>query len=116
VRVLVTGGSGFIGSHVVDRLLQDGHDPAILDPVSPPAHLATVEHHAGDILDADALRGAVAGCDAVIHLAAIADAAATAAWRAPLRPSSAWAFRTGRERVGPVWWPPSSAARWRASR
>ncbi len=74
MRVLVTGGSGFIGSHVVDRLLMHGHDPRIFDLVHPWRHGSdAVECVTGDILDGMSLREAMRGCDGVIHLAAVAD-------------------------------------------
>jgi UDP-glucose 4-epimerase len=74
VRVLVTGGSGFIGSHVVDRLLQHGHQPLIFDLVhSRRRDPDAVECVTGDILDGSSLRLAMRSCDAVIHLAAVAD-------------------------------------------
>ena len=74
MRVLVTGGSGFIGSHVVDRLLACGHEPRVFDLVLSARHLAHgVDIVVGDILDAGALREALSGCDAVVHLAAVAD-------------------------------------------
>jgi UDP-glucose 4-epimerase len=74
VRVLVTGGSGFIGSHVVDRLLMRGHQPINFDLVHSRRHdLDAVECVTGDILDGSSLRAAMSSCDAVIHLAAIAD-------------------------------------------
>jgi UDP-glucose 4-epimerase len=74
VRVLVTGGSGFIGSHVVDRLLLQGHQPLIFDLVhSRYRDPDEVESVRGDILDAASVRAAMRGCDAVIHLAAVAD-------------------------------------------
>jgi UDP-glucose 4-epimerase len=74
VKVLVTGGSGFIGSHVVDRLHAAGHEPRIFDLVSSPHHSPDeVETVLGDLCDPDAVRGAVADCDAVLHLAALAD-------------------------------------------
>ena len=41
MRVLVTGGAGFIGSHIADLLAADGHEPVVLDPLLPPAHLVT---------------------------------------------------------------------------
>jgi len=79
VRVLVTGGSGFIGSHVVDRLLVCGHEPRVLDLVISARHLADgVDIVIGDILDGDALRTALSGCDAIVHLAAVADVGAVA--------------------------------------
>ena len=58
MKILVTGGAGFIGSHVVDALLAAGHTPAVLDDLSsgsrenlPPG----VPLHVADIADADAV-------------------------------------------------------------
>lgn len=74
MRVLVTGGSGFIGSHVVDRLREHGVTPRVFDLVRSPYHPAgDVETFLGSLLDPEALRLAMAGCHAVIHLAAVAD-------------------------------------------
>jgi UDP-glucose 4-epimerase len=74
VRILVTGGSGFVGSHTVDALLARGHAPRILDIVDPTAQPPErVDARIGDILDAETVRRAARGCDAVIHLAAVAD-------------------------------------------
>jgi UDP-glucose 4-epimerase len=74
MRVLVTGGAGFIGSHVVDHLHSAGHEPLIFDRVSPAANGADpLPHVLGDVLDTMALRRAAHRCDAVIHLAAVAD-------------------------------------------
>ena len=72
MRVLVTGGAGFIGSHVVDQLLRRGVMPRIFDQRRSPYH-ADVEHFIGSILDTEALRMAMNGAHAVIHLAAVAD-------------------------------------------
>ncbi|MCW2953602.1 MAG: NAD-dependent epimerase/dehydratase family protein, partial [Conexibacter sp.] len=71
-RILVTGGCGFIGSHVVDRLNAEGHQPRILDVRPSPFH-PDVETVIGDICDVDAVAGAAEGCAAVLHLAAAAD-------------------------------------------
>jgi UDP-glucose 4-epimerase len=72
--VLVTGGAGFIGSHVVDRLLASGLAPRIYDLRSSPHHPAdAVETVRGDLRDLDRLCRAMQGCDAVLHLAAAAD-------------------------------------------
>src|SRR5262249_60999602 len=79
MRVLVTGGAGFIGSHVVDALRGEGHAPRIFDLVRSPYADGDVESVVGDLLDAEALDAAVRGCDAVVHLAAIADVNAVAA-------------------------------------
>jgi UDP-glucose 4-epimerase len=74
MRVLVTGGAGFIGSHVVDKLRDHGHEPVIYDlrPSPWPEH-ASVDTVIGQVTDAVALTEALAGCDAVAHLAAVAD-------------------------------------------
>jgi UDP-glucose 4-epimerase len=74
MRVLVTGGSGFIGSHVVDKLIDAGIEPVIYDR-RPSSHHGSseVETVIGDLLDRDALRKAMEGCNAVAHLAAYAD-------------------------------------------
>ncbi len=72
MKVLVTGGAGFIGSHVVDALEAQGHEARIFDLVRSPYH-PDVEAVVGDLTEEAAVREAVAGCDAVAHLAAIAD-------------------------------------------
>jgi UDP-glucose 4-epimerase len=75
-RVLVTGGAGFVGSHVADRLLAEGADVTILDDFSTgwrqfvPARARLLE---ADLLDPVSAGRAVAGCDLVFHLAANAD-------------------------------------------
>jgi UDP-glucose 4-epimerase len=74
VRVLVTGGSGFIGSHVVDKLRLRGHEPVIYDLRPSPWHEeGTVETVLGSITDREALERALQNVDAVAHLAAVAD-------------------------------------------
>jgi UDP-glucose 4-epimerase len=76
MRVLVTGGGGFIGSHVVDRLMQQGHTPRIFDLSASPYHSPLeVETFTGSITDPANLDLAMRDCDAVIHLAAVADVA-----------------------------------------
>jgi len=77
MRALVTGGAGFIGSHIVDRLLADGHQVRVLDDFSTgkrgnlPEHpeLTVVE---GDVGDFDTVTEAMAGVDRVFHEAAVA--------------------------------------------
>ncbi len=72
--MLVTGGSGFIGSHVVDRLVAHGHEPRIFDLVPSRYHAASeIEYVAGDLVEQDSVRAAVRGCDAILHLAAVSD-------------------------------------------
>lgn len=73
MKVLVTGGSGFIGSHVVDRLRAHGHDARILDLVPSPYHGPEVELVLGDLCEPEVTRRALDGCDTVVHLAALAD-------------------------------------------
>src|SRR5579875_3694928 len=74
MRVLVTGGAGFIGSHVVDKLRAHGHEPVIYDlrPSPWPEHQG-VDTVIGQVTDAAALAAALQDCDAVAHLAAVAD-------------------------------------------
>jgi UDP-glucose 4-epimerase len=73
MRVLVTGGAGFIGSHVVDRLQARGLEPRIFDLVRSPHHGRDVDTVLGDLCDRDSALRALRGCDAVMHLAAVAD-------------------------------------------
>ncbi|PZS15031.1 MAG: hypothetical protein DLM64_00520 [Solirubrobacterales bacterium] len=74
MRVLVTGGSGFIGSHVVDKLRARGHEPVIYDLRPSPWHeRGSVDTVLGSITDREALERALHSCDAVAHLAAVAD-------------------------------------------
>src|SRR4051794_28939355 len=70
--ILVTGGAGFIGSHLVARLLADGARVRVLElPTAPVSHLPSeIELVRGDIRDRDAVTRAVQGCRAVYHLAA----------------------------------------------
>jgi dTDP-glucose 4,6-dehydratase len=75
MRVLVTGGAGFIGSHFVRRLAARGDHVVVLDKLTysgNPANLTDVEHefHAGDIADAEAVARAAAGCEAIVNFAA----------------------------------------------
>jgi dihydroflavonol-4-reductase len=73
MRALVTGAAGFIGRHVVDALVDAGAEVIAFDrayaAAPPPAGVTDVV--SGDVLDPDALRRALAGCDAVFHLAAV---------------------------------------------
>ena len=78
MKALITGGAGFIGSHLADRLLADGHQVILLDDLSTGSH-ANIEHLLGrpdvefvlgSILNADLLDDCVARVDTVFHLAA----------------------------------------------
>ncbi|MDX6475509.1 MAG: UDP-glucose 4-epimerase [Gaiellaceae bacterium] len=72
MKVLVTGGAGFIGSHVVDKLRDAGHEPRILDLVRSPHH-EDVETVLGDLCDPRVAAEALEDCEVVVHLAALAD-------------------------------------------
>jgi UDP-glucose 4-epimerase len=74
MKVLVTGGAGFIGSHVVDALTDAGHSVRIFDVTSSQWHdPAVVDTFIGDLTDVEALKTAAQGCGAIAHLGAIAD-------------------------------------------
>lgn len=85
MRVLVTGGAGFIGHHLVRRLLERGDDVSVIDDFSTgfESRLRTFEDHAeivtGTILDESALDRAMAGCEVVFHEAAIPSVARSVA-------------------------------------
>jgi NAD dependent epimerase/dehydratase len=80
--VLVTGAGGFIGSHVVEQLVEGGagvrafvrynsrNDRGRLEELSK-AVLAEVEVYPGDLANPEAVAGAIAGCDAIVHLGAL---------------------------------------------
>jgi UDP-glucose 4-epimerase len=76
--VLITGGAGFIGSHAVEELLADGESVRVLDNFTTGRRenlagmVGSLEVIEGDIRDRDTLAAAAAGCDRVLHLAAIA--------------------------------------------
>ena len=81
MKVLVTGGAGFVGSHTADALLAKGHQVRVFDNLEPqvhgaeagiPAYLSKeVEFIKGDVRDRAALHKALSGMDAVFHLAAM---------------------------------------------
>jgi dTDP-L-rhamnose 4-epimerase len=77
-QILVTGGAGFVGSHLADGLLQAGHRVRILDDLTPQVHPAgapeylspEVEIITGDVRDRRRLKTALAGVDVIFHFAA----------------------------------------------
>lgn len=77
-QVLITGGAGFVGSHVADGLLQAGHSVRVLDELTPQVHPTgrpdylshDVELVVGDVRDPNMLKRALAGVDIVYHFAA----------------------------------------------
>jgi len=81
LKAFVTGGAGFVGSHLTDRLIADGYDVVVFDNFSTGrdqflenaqrSRKLNVVH--GDVLDANALSSAMRGCDLVCHIAANAD-------------------------------------------
>lgn len=72
MRILVTGGSGFIGSHVVDKLVEAGHVVRILD-LKEPLYSSTVEFLKGDITSREDIRDSLDNMEVVFHLAAFSD-------------------------------------------
>jgi len=81
VKILVTGGAGFIGSHTCDRLLALGHEVVVLDALTPPVHRngqpaylsPGVEFYQGDVRNRDLLTNLLRRVDAVYHFAAYQD-------------------------------------------
>ncbi|MDP6446103.1 MAG: NAD(P)-dependent oxidoreductase [Pirellulaceae bacterium] len=78
MRVLVTGGAGFVGSVLTPQLLEAGYETVVFDSLRgggnsllPWFRHPSFEFIRGDVRDPDAVRAGVAGCDAVVHLAAI---------------------------------------------
>src|SRR5579884_3340704 len=75
MRILLTGATGFVGSHILERLVTDGHqvhalarEPMKLDPPPGPGRMQAFQ---GDVVTGKALQEATAGCDAAIHLVGI---------------------------------------------
>jgi UDP-glucose 4-epimerase len=77
MHTLVTGGAGFIGSHVVSGLLMAGRDVRVIDNLST-GHRSNLDHVAGevelvegDVREPESVMNAMRGCDAVVHIAAV---------------------------------------------
>jgi len=81
MKILVTGGAGFIGSHTCDRLLALGHEVTVLDALTPPVHRSNrpeslppeVDFYQGDVRNRELLGNLLRRADAVYHLAAYQD-------------------------------------------
>lgn len=71
MRALVTGASGFVGSHVARALAERGAEVRALCRAAPPDHALVAEHAAADLRDADAVARALSGCEVVVHAAAL---------------------------------------------
>ena len=84
-RFLITGGAGFIGSHLCEALIERGHKAAVLDNLSSGKFEnlpEEAEFFPGDVSDAAAVRHAMRGADGVFHLAAVASVEkCNLAWR-----------------------------------
>ena len=80
MKILITGGAGFVGSHTADELLEHGHAVRIFDNLDPQVHGENssvpdylnpeVEFVHGDVRDRESLHGALEGVDAIYHMAA----------------------------------------------
>jgi UDP-glucose 4-epimerase len=71
MKIAITGGAGFIGSHVVDHLVAAGHSVVVVD--SRPPHRPDVEFAPADLRDLESLVAATRGCDVIFHLAAVSN-------------------------------------------
>jgi dihydroflavonol-4-reductase len=78
MRVLITGATGFVGSHTVAAVVRAGHDvrllvrrPGRVGAALAPFGIRVVDIVTGDVLDAGSVQAAVEGCDAIISAAAV---------------------------------------------
>ena len=72
MKALVTGGAGFIGSHVVDKLRDRGIEVRVYDMVVP-TYRKDIEYYQGSLLDMESMRMAINDIDVIFHLGAVAD-------------------------------------------
>ena len=79
MKVVVTGGSGFLGSHIADALSAAGHETVIFDVAPSPWLQPNQTMVVGSVLDPDKITSALRGTEAIYHLAAMADIADTLA-------------------------------------
>src|ERR1700748_748496 len=102
-RVLVTGGSGFVGANLVTELLDRGHEVRSFDrspsPLPAPPRLHVIE---GDICDQDTVAAAVDGIDTVFHTAAIIDLMGGASVTEEYRQRSFAVNVTGTQNLAPA--------------
>ena len=76
MKVLITGGAGFIGSHLVERLVRLNHTVVVLDNLLrgnklPKEVQDKIDMHVGDVRDADLVSRCMQGADLVYHFAAV---------------------------------------------
>lgn len=73
MKIVVFGGSGFLGSHVADALSDDGHDVFVFDLIQSPYLKSSQTMVLGNIMDEQKINGIIAGCDIVYNFAGVAD-------------------------------------------
>lgn len=78
MKVMITGGTGFVGSHTVSEVIKAGHQvkllirsPDVVRPALEPLGIGEVESEVGDVTDQASVERALEGCDAVIHCASV---------------------------------------------
>jgi UDP-glucose 4-epimerase len=74
MKILLTGGAGFIGSAIADMLAEKGHQVIVYDVGTWDTNMGNIQHIKGDIFDANHLASVLRKCDNVIHIVGLADA------------------------------------------